>query len=149
MGLGPRVLPVNADGTPGNPLFNMLTDAAVHDPAPEFSRGPNGNYVVLQSNEKYETDQETWVPVAFTDSRPRHKGYVNPGRYFLRPIHSTWYQSLKETESFRRRWQSFGDLADEVMESDPVPIEIQSLQGIPDCSADSREDGGDGGPASR
>lgn len=147
--IGPHVLPVNADGTPGNPLFNLNTDAAVYDPAPEFSRGPNGNYVVLRPNENYETDQETWVPVAFTDSRPRYKGYVTPGRYFLRAIYSTWYQSLKETESFRRRWQSFGDLVDEVLESDPVPIEIHSPQDIPGCSADSRENGDDWGAASR
>jgi hypothetical protein len=129
----PLLLPVNADGTPGNPLFDLNADASVYDPAPEFSQGPNGNYVILSPGGIYEADQETWVPVAFTTSHPLYKGYVNPGKYFLRARFSTWYQSLKETQAFQRRWESFGDLDDEVLISDPVPIEVDLPRRIPDC----------------
>jgi hypothetical protein len=129
----PLVLPVNPDGTPGNPLYNPLVDKSGHFPVPEFSLGPKGNYVILTPGQIYEANLETQVPVAFTTSHPLYKGFVNPGRYFLRAQILTWYQPLESTKEFQSRTEAFGDLVDEVLVSDPIPIQIDFPKRIPDC----------------
>lgn len=133
---GPLILPVIADGRPGNPLYVPLVDVMPGPyELPDFSLGRRANFVVIGPGETFEMKIGTTVPVAFATVQPRFKGYVLPGKYFLRGRFSTWQPVSQDmTETFRRRWQSSGDLIVEYLESVPIPIEIGFPRVIPNCT---------------
>jgi hypothetical protein len=95
---------------------------------------PDSDYPIIPRGGELEMDRTTAVGlVIFSVNHAPAKVWVYPGRYFLQPRFVTWEQTDPGAKDLARRWKSYGDLYDEEMAAEPMQVEIEMPQALPDC----------------
>jgi hypothetical protein len=126
---------IKADGTRGD-LSNepLMADtfgltARVHHP-----KRPDSDYPIIPHGGELEMDRPAGVGfVVFSKDRVPGRAWVYPGRYFFQVRVITWQETDPCANDLARRWKSYGDLCDELIVAEPIPIKIETQKAKPDC----------------
>jgi hypothetical protein len=132
----PVLWDINADGTRGalrrEPMIMDTygpTTARVHHP-----KRPDSDYPIIPRDGELEIDRSIDVDlVIFSTAHPPAKVWLYPGRYFIQPRFVTWEDPDPGAKNLGRRWKSYGDLYDDELVAEPMPIEIETQHDMPDC----------------
>ena len=133
----PNLFDVRPDGTKGSLSWGVIPDTLgviVHAHHPQR---PDLNYPIVPPGGVLEVDRAAGVSfVLFSGYLTPSKGYwVNPGRYFLQARFVTWPPADSEALVLARRWKSYGELYDQEIFAEPIPIQIEIPKAPPDCPA--------------
>jgi hypothetical protein len=133
----PNLFDVRPDGTKGSLSWGVIPDTLgviVHTHHPQR---PDLNYPIVPPGGALEVDRAAGVSfVLFSGYLTPSKGYwVNPGRYFLQARFVTWPPADSEALVLARRWKSYGELYDQEIFAEPIPIQIEIPKAPPDCPA--------------
>ena len=132
----PVLWDMQADGTRGAPRREPMI-ADTYGPTTvrlQHPKSPHSDYPIIPPGGELEMDRSLKVGlVNFTTKQPPVKSWLYHGRYFLQPRFLTGEQTDSGAEDLARRWKSYGDLYDEEIVAEPMPIEIEMRQAIPDC----------------
>jgi hypothetical protein len=133
----PNLFDVRPDGTKGSLSWGVIPDTLgviVHAHHPQR---PDLNYPIVPPGGVLEVDRAAGVSfVLFSGYLTPSKGYwVNPGRYFLQARFVTWPSADSEALVLARRWKSYGELYDQEIVAEPIPIQIEVPKAPPDCPA--------------
>jgi hypothetical protein len=100
----------------------------------QHPKSPDSDYPIIPPGGELEMDRSLKVGlVIFTTKQPPVEGWLSPGRYYLQPRFLTWEQTDSGAEDLARRRKSYEDLDDEEIVAEPMPIEIEMRQAMPDC----------------
>lgn len=124
-----------SNGGPGEFIPELIVDRYGYEKVSAPNR-PDNNYVILAPEQSYATEISTGRVVNLESENPynANKGILFNGKYFFQATVMTWWQPPTVTSKLKLRWKRFGDLSDDVLTSQLIPIEINFPNGAPMCS---------------
>jgi len=132
----PSLFDVRADGTRGGLIWGVIPDTFGVTVRTRHPKHPDSNYPIIPQGGALEIDRSAALDlVVFSGDHTSSRGWVYPGRYFLQPRFFTWDQADPEAEMVARRWKSYGELYDQEIVAEPIPIQIEIPQVAANCPA--------------
>lgn len=131
---GLRFRKIGSDGGPGEYLPAFIIDRYGYEKVSTSNR-PDNNYVILAPEHSYETEISTGRMVNLESETPynANKGILFNGKYFFQANVITWWQPSSITSKLKLRWKQFGELSDDELESQLIPIDVNFPGDAPNC----------------
>jgi hypothetical protein len=128
----PLLANVLPEGTPGNEVFNLISDGYGFDT--HYPTNLKREYEVVSPERTFDLDRGTEVYFHIPSVSARAGGTVDPGDYFLRIEIATWGGPPDAVAVLQSRWRATGDLFAVDITSNFIPVKIDPPKALSDRS---------------